>query len=74
MTQQPYMGEERRKGALLDMLNKRVLALELAAHRQEEILELAVSHLTTEQRKVSKEVAGLKDQCRGCVGFGDDYK
>lgn len=66
----PYAGEERRKGALLDILNKRVLTLELAAHQQEEVLELAVSHLTTEQRKLTKDFTTLKDICRGCAGFG----
>ena len=69
-----YSGEERRKGPLLELLNRRVLTLELQAHRQEELLELAVSHLTEEQRKVSKEFTQLKDMCRGCGGFGDDYK
>ena len=68
----PYNGEERRKGPLLELLNKRVLTLELSAHRQEELLELAVSHLSNEQRKLSKEFTTLKDTCRGCAGFGGD--
>ena len=70
----PYNGEERRKGPLLELLTKRVLTLELQAHRQDELLELAVSHLTAEQRKLDKDFSTLKDVCRGCVGFGDDYK
>lgn len=70
----PYMGEERRKGALLDMLNKRVMALELQVHRQEELLELATAHLKTSQRKLVKEFDEMKTMCQGCPCFGDDYK
>ena len=64
----PYEGTERRQLPLLELLTKRVVTLELSAQRQEELLEVAVSHL-------SKELTGVKDICRGCAGFQqDDFK
>ena len=63
-----YTGAERRKLPLLELLTKRVVTLELAAQRQEELLELAVNHL-------SAEMTTVKDICRGCAGFQqDDFK
>ena len=63
----PYAGTERRKLPLLELLTKRVVTLELAAQRHEEMLELSVKHL-------SKELTNVKDICRGCACFGDDFK
>ena len=70
----PYTGTERRKASQIELLTKRVLQLELASSQQQEVLELAVGHLKTEQRKLDKEFTALKDICRGCIGFQDDYK
>lgn len=70
----PYTGEERRKLPLLELMGKRVTLLELGADRQAEVLELAVQHLRTEQRTLQQEVTTLKDICRGCMCFQDDFK
>ena len=70
----PYTGTERRKASQIELLTKRVLQLELASSQQQEVLELAVGHLKTEQRKLDKEMLTLKDICRGCIGYQDDYK
>ena len=70
----PYIGQERRKSHQLELLTKRVLTLELQAHRQEELLELATAHLKESQRKLVKEFDEMKTMCQGCPCFGDDYK
>ena len=60
---QPYTGVERRKASLIEQLGKRVTMLELNTDRQNaEILRL------------EKEVTKVKDICRSCIGFGDDFK
>ena len=71
---QPYMGEERRKGALVELLNRRVLALELQASQQAETLAAAVADMQEKQRKLTKELDEMKALCQGCPCFGDDYK
>ena len=70
----PYTGQERRKSTQIEILTKRVLNLELQASRQQELTELALGHLKTEQRKLTKDFEDVKSVCRGCAGFGDDYK
>lgn len=70
----PYTGEERRKTNLLEQFSKRVTMLELNADRQAEMLELVTGHLNTQVRALELEVVKMKDICRSCACFQDDFK
>ena len=71
---EPYAGIERRKLPLLELLTKRVTTLELEAHNQAETFELVTGHLNTKFRSLEAEMVKLKDICRSCICFQDDFK